>query len=108
VVVTLREGGSFARAASLIEEVGYEPIPISALEDPTELMKKENRSFMLKMGIAGAAAMNIMLFIVPIYGGLTGSLAQTFQWISVALFLPILFYSATPFYQGAWNSLKYK
>jgi hypothetical protein len=49
-----------------------------------------------------------MLFVIPVYAGLAGTWATVFNWISFALFLPILFFSAVPFYRGAWNSLKYK
>lgn len=93
---------------ALLEELGYKGAPLSKNENLEEKYKSENRTSLKRIAIAGACAGNIMLFVVPIYGGLTGSYATAFNWISFALFLPILLYSAVPFYQGAWNSLRYR
>lgn len=94
--------------AAIIEELGYQPTALIASNDLRERQKLENRRALQRIGVAGACAGNMMLFVVPIYGGLQGSLATIFNWASFVLFLPILFYSAAPFYQGAWNFLKYR
>jgi Cu+-exporting ATPase len=93
---------------ALLQELGYKGSPVSKNENLSDKYKSENRTSLKRIGIAGACAGNIMLFVVPIYGGLTGSYATAFNWISFVLFLPILLYSAVPFYQGAWNSLRYR
>jgi Cu2+-exporting ATPase/Cu+-exporting ATPase len=49
-----------------------------------------------------------MLFVIPVYAGLSGTWSQVFNVLSFLLFLPILFYSAVPFYRGAWTALKYQ
>lgn len=92
----------------LLEELGYRGSPLSKNENLADKYKSENRTSLKRIAIAGACAGNIMLFVVPIYGGLTGPYAVAFNWISFFLFLPILFYSSVPFYQGAWNSLRYR
>lgn len=106
--IQLKPGASLGQVAALIEELGYIPSPLTAHDDIQEKYTQENRIFLKRIAIAGACAGNIMLFVIPIYGGLTGELSTIFSWMSFILFLPILFYSAIPFYNGAWSSLKYK
>lgn len=110
VHIQLKPGSHFVwpEIAAIIEELGYQPTPLIASHDLREKQKQENRRAIQRLGVAGACAGNMMLFVVPIYGGLEGSLAVVFNWASFVLFLPILLYAATPFYQGAWNFLKYR
>lgn len=108
VSMRLHENGSLARAVQSIAELGYTPTPLTAEDSLEAKYQKENRTALKRIAVAGFCAGNTMLFVVPVYAGLAGAWAQTFNFISLLLFLPILFYSAQPFYQGAWNSLKYK
>ncbi|MGZ3709810.1 MAG: heavy metal translocating P-type ATPase, partial [Bdellovibrionota bacterium] len=41
-----------------------------------------------------------------LYAGADGVLANRFRWLSFALFLPVLAFSAVPFYQSAWKAVK--
>jgi len=108
VILNPQKPQVWPEVAAIIEELGYQPTPLIASYDLRERQKQENRRAIQRLGVAGACAGNMMLFVVPIYGGLEGSLATVFNWASFVLFLPILFYSAAPFYQGAWNFLKYR
>ncbi|MBS1970700.1 MAG: heavy metal translocating P-type ATPase [Bdellovibrionales bacterium] len=111
VHVILKPGSpatAWVEVAAMIEELGYRPTALIASQDVREKQKRENRLALQRIGVAGACAGNMMLFVVPVYGGLEGSMAVLFNWMSFVLFLPILFYSARPFYQGAWNFLKYR
>ncbi|MFP5519721.1 MAG: heavy metal translocating P-type ATPase [Bdellovibrionia bacterium] len=108
VSVRLKPQASLAQTALIIKELGYEPAPLAAKDDFQEKYTQENRQFLKRIAVAGACAGNIMLFVIPVYSGLAGEMATLFNWMSFILYLPILFYSATPFYSGAWNSLKYK
>jgi Cu+-exporting ATPase len=98
---------SLAQVATVLESWGYKPTFLKPEEDPQLLTSQTNKSQLKKIAVAGAAAGNIMLFVVPIYSGLEGSWKLAFNWVSFFLFLPILFYSATGFYRGALNSLRY-
>ncbi|MCK6599625.1 MAG: heavy metal translocating P-type ATPase [Bdellovibrionaceae bacterium] len=108
LVIRGTEKMSLAHVVAVMHELGYRAWPLSPNENTIDKFKKENRSFIKKIAVAGACAGNIMLFVVPVYGGLTGTYATVFNWLSFLLFLPILFYSAIPFYQGAINSIKYQ
>lgn len=106
VTVKINGLGRFSRVAALLKEIGYEPIPIEKSADSTNYLQQENRKLLIKIAVAGACAANIMLFVIPVYAGLTGTYLTVFLWLTMILFLPILFYSATPFYLGAWSALK--
>lgn len=106
--VELTDKAEVSKVLAIIEELGYRPVPLKAQQDTSEQFKKENRESLKRIAIAGAAAGNIMLFVIPIYAGLAGELKDIFNWISFFIFIPIVTYCATPFYKGAWNSLKYK
>ncbi len=108
VSLHLSPQGSLAHVASIIQELGYTPSPLAQKDDFQEKYVQENRLFLKRIAVAGACTGNIMIFVIPVYSGLAGSLGTLFNWISFILYLPILFYSAVPFYVGAWNSLKYK
>lgn len=108
VKVLTRSDFKISQFIALLGELGYKGSPLSKNENLSEKYKLENRASLKRIAVAGACAGNIMLFVVPIYGGLTGTYATAFNWVSFFLFLPILFYSSMPFYQGAWNSLRYR
>lgn len=106
--IKISEQGSFAQVAESLSRFGYRPHPIKKDEEATKLQQKENRSMLIRIGIAAACTGNIMLMAVPLYGGATGSFAQLFSLLSFVLFLPILFYCSLPFYKSAWASLRSK
>lgn len=107
VKVTLRGGSqNFSTAASTLNSLGYTPTPIKSDDQVKELQKKEERGYLLKMGIAAACMMNIMLYAIGIYAGATGDIETSFSWITLAFSLPVVFYSATPFYQSSIASLR--
>jgi Cu+-exporting ATPase len=108
VAVSLHESASLAHVAYVIQELGYRPSILNPNENPVEKYIAENRAFLRKIAVAGFCAGNIMLFVIPVYAGLAGTYRTAFNWMSFLLFLPILFYSAQPFYQGSLNSLKYR
>lgn len=64
-----------------------------------------------QIGVAGFAFGNIMLLSFPEYLGIDAtetSLRSVFRWISFGLAIPVLLYSALPFYQSSWKSIKHK
>ncbi len=108
VAVKLTGQASLGQVAFVLKELGYSPSLLLGQDNIRERHLAENRSYLNRIAVAGFCAGNTMLFVIPVYAGLAGKWAQVFNWLSFALFLPILFYSAMPFYRGAWNSLKYQ
>jgi heavy metal-(Cd/Co/Hg/Pb/Zn)-translocating P-type ATPase len=106
--ISIKEGGKFSHVARELNNLGYKPHPLQRNQSTHDLKKKEDRRMLLKIGIAGAGAGNIMLYAVSNYAGAPESLAKVFNVISVLFALPVFFYSATPFYKTAWNAVKNK
>ncbi|MDO9182755.1 MAG: heavy metal translocating P-type ATPase [Bacteriovorax sp.] len=106
--VSLKSEGQFSNIARELNNLGYKPHPLKRNQNINNLKKHEERKMLLKIGIAGAAAGNIMLYAVSIYAGAEGKFAETFNLLTVLFALPVLFYSATPFYSNAWNAIKNK
>lgn len=106
--ISVKSDGKFSNVARELNNLGYKPHPLKRNQSTHDFRKKEDRKMLLKIGIAGAGAGNIMLYAVSNYAGAPVHLAQIFNVISVIFALPVFFYSATPFYQTAWNALKNK
>ncbi len=105
--VQISEKGKFSEAADALEKMGYRPHPVKQGAHEV-LQKKENRLFLIRIAVAAACAGNIMLLAVSLYSGADGAFAERFKWISFGLFLPVLLFSATPFYRSAWGALRSK
>lgn len=85
----------------ILESMSLNPRWLRAGEQPVQ-----NRTAVLRLGLTGAFAANIMLFAVPIYTGVTGTLQTVFEWLQLLVFLPVVFWSAIPIYRTAWVSLR--
>lgn len=106
VTVSVTQDGKFSSAALELSRLGYKPHPIRKNQTTNDLKKREERSWLIRIGIAGAASGNIMLYAVSNYGGASGSYAELFNTISVVFAIPVFLYSAFPFYQNAWNAIR--
>jgi len=96
---------NLAQLCQWIENLGYTPTPLKEASDYEKAKQLENRQDLKRIGVAGAVAGNLMLFAVPLYAGLDGNLAFIFKWLSFFIFLPLLLFSARPFFKNAWASL---
>ncbi|MEI6413063.1 MAG: heavy metal translocating P-type ATPase [Pseudomonadota bacterium] len=91
-----------------IAAIGYRAHPF----DPHRqegLYLRERSLALRRLGVAGFGMMQVMMLAVAWYGG-TGDLdpaMETFlRWVSLVLTLPVLTYSAYPFFWGAWRDLR--
>ncbi len=95
----------------LLTSIGYEPrIRLDATKDNKS--SRSDRSIYLKIGVAGFAFANIMLFSLPDYFagnvGLSSHFSALFSWTSLILSLPVLLYSANDYFRSAYIGLKQK
>ncbi|MBT8195725.1 MAG: heavy metal translocating P-type ATPase metal-binding domain-containing protein [Bacteroidia bacterium] len=95
----------------LISSLGYEPeINLSLNKEKTE--GKINRSLIYKIGIAGFCFGNIMLLSFPEYLAREASALydykQFFGYLNLVLVIPVVFYSASEYFQSAFSGLKNK
>src|SRR6185437_13324589 len=100
---------SLREAAELLTAIGYEPY--ISMRDLGGSRSEPNRRLIYRLGVAGFCFGNIMLLSFPEYLGIDGSepmLRQAFRYLSLLLALPVLLYSAQPFFFSAWSGLKSK
>jgi Cu+-exporting ATPase len=105
----LSNSASVSQFLHTIEGLGYPCTPLKADQSAEESFKKAHRHSLYRIGVAGVATGNIMLLSVSLYAGADESAFRGyFEWLTVALFLPVLFFSSTPFYRIAWADWKAK
>jgi P-type Cu+ transporter len=108
-IVFLTPQTSLRKVAETLTSIGYEPyISLNDLKEKRPAIKK---SMVYQLGIAGFCFGNIMLMSFPEYLGIDASevgLRSIFRWINFGLAIPVLLYSALPFYQSSWKSIKHK
>jgi Cu+-exporting ATPase len=108
-IVFLDASTSLRKVAELLTRIGYEPyISLNDLENKRPAIPK---SMVYQLGVAGFCFGNIMLMSFPEYFGInTGEqgLLNIFRWMNFLLAIPVFLYSALPFYQSSWKSLRHK
>ncbi len=94
-----------------IQNIGYVAHPY----DPNrqqEILEKERRNQLRKIGIAAALGMQVMIMAVATYAGDWWGMEQKFRtmfnWISLFMTFPVVAYSGQSFFKSAWRDLKRK
>ena len=108
-IVFLSAATSLRQVAETLTRIGYEPY--ISLNDLKEKRPGIDKSLVFQVGVAGFCFGNIMLLSFPEYLGIDASetaLRAVFRWISFGLAIPVLLYSALPFYTSSWKSLRHK
>jgi len=108
VTVCLSSQGKFSLVAQELNQLGYKPHALKKNQDTFNYKNKEERQFLLRTGIAAAGASNIMIYSVSIYAGAGEMYGQIFNALTIFFAIPVLSYSAFPFYKNAWQSFKNK
>jgi len=91
----------------VLGKAGYKAAPL--LEDAAS-DKSADKEFLRRVGVAGFAAMNIMLLSVAVWSGQAGDMEQSvqtlFHWISALIALPAVAYAGQPFFRSAMQALR--
>ncbi len=85
--------------------IGYVPRPATD-DQQQQLIKKENRIALFRIGVAGFGMMQAMMVAVGMYTGATDFWLDFLRWLSMLVATPVVFFSAWPFFQAAWRSVK--
>ena len=70
---------------------------------------RERRRALWRMFVAGFAMMQVMMYALPAYfsaGEMTPDASQLMRWASFALTVPVILWSAGPFFSNAWRDLR--
>jgi Cu2+-exporting ATPase len=100
---------SLSSIARFLDTLGYRPHPFRA-QRIEERRRAEDRTAMLRIGVAGALAGNVMMLAVALYsgwfGGMEPAFARYFRWLSLLLTAPALIWPGRTFFQGAVASFR--
>jgi len=94
-----------------VEQAGYSAVPDTAAAARHQ-RRSEARTGLWRLFVAVLCAMQVMMLATPAYlsdpGELAPDLKQLLDWGSWVMTLPVLCFSATPFFKGAWRSLRWR
>ena len=100
---------SLSQIARTLDSLGYHPHPFRGLEVEA-MRRREDRAMLVRIGVAGAIAANVMLAALALYsgqfGGMDGPYERFFRWVSLVLTTPALFGPGRVFFSGAWASIR--
>lgn len=92
-----------------VQEIGYLAYPFDTGRQES-LFRKERNAAIRRLAIAGLGTMQVMMYAIPVYLAEEGTMGLDIQALmrlaSMILTVPVVFYSAWPFFQGAWRDLK--
>lgn len=91
-----------------IQAIGYRAYPYDAAKSE-EISRKERRAALWRLWVAGFGMMQVMMYAYPVYianGDMSPDIESLMRWASLLLTLPVIFYSAAPFFRNAWRDLK--
>ncbi|MBM3392572.1 MAG: heavy metal translocating P-type ATPase [Betaproteobacteria bacterium] len=94
-----------------IAAIGYAAHPYDAARSE-EIAKRERRAALWRLFVAGFGMMQVMMYAVPVYlageGEMSVDVELLMRWASLVLTLPVVLYSAAPFFRNAWRDLRLK
>lgn len=92
-----------------VRAIGYRAYPYDA-ERSEQIAGRERRSMLWRLFVAGFGMMQVMMYAFPAYvagdGELTPDIELLLRWASLVLTLPVVSYSAAPFFQRAWRDVR--
>ncbi len=92
-----------------VRQVGYRVSPFDAGRQ-AQAQDEARRASLWRLFVAGFGMMQVMMYAIPTYiadeGTMTADVEQLMRWAGLILTLPVLLYSAAPFFKGAWADLR--
>jgi Cu+-exporting ATPase len=102
-----RDRTTLRAVAERLAAVGYEPV-LDAERLPGR-PSRARRELYLRIGVAGFAFGNVMLFSIPRYANgapLEPQFQRLFDLLNVLFAIPVLLYSASPYFRAAWTAVR--
>lgn len=90
-----------------LEKLGYEAHELDPDSIALTQTDRAGRELLMRLGVAGFAAMNVMLLSIAVWSGAADATRDMFHWISAAITLPAILFSGQPFFRSAWGALRH-
>lgn len=98
-----------SRILQAVSEIGYLAHPYDP-QRAQEILERERRQHLRRLAVAAAFGMQVMILAVSLYAGAFSGIEtgfkNAFHWLSLLLTLPVLLYSAQPFFRSAFRDLR--
>jgi Cu2+-exporting ATPase len=92
-----------------VRRIGYRAHPYD-VHQAEAAQRSEQKQSLWRLFVAGFGMMQVMMYALPVYlaeqGSMTQDIEQLMRWASLILTLPVVLYSAGPFFQAAWRDLR--
>ncbi|MGB2972557.1 MAG: heavy metal translocating P-type ATPase [Candidatus Competibacter sp.] len=92
-----------------ISAIGYLAHPFDPRRQEA-LLKRERTAALRRLAVAGLGSMQVMMLAVGLYAGdyqgMEDWIRAFLRWVCLILAVPVVAYSAQPFYQSAWRDLR--
>jgi len=89
--------------------IGYRAWPATSAA-AEETRKRETRAALWRIFVAGFGMMQVMMYALPAYLASDGTMSEDIRLLmrlaSLVLTIPVVFYSAAPFFRSAWRDLR--
>ena len=99
----------FSALLARLADLGYPALPESR-EAASLIRVREQRRALWRLFVAFFCMMQVMMYSLPRYVAHLGDLApdqlQLLRWAEWMLTVPVVCFSATPFFSGAWSALR--
>jgi Cu2+-exporting ATPase len=105
VSIEARPDVTAAEMIPAVQAAGYEAHELDATALSATQTDKAGRELLMRLAVAGFAAMNVMLLSIAVWSGAEGPTRDLFHWISAAIVLPAVGFSGMPFFRNAWTAL---
>lgn len=100
-----------SRIAQTVVNAGYTPYPMAHARSQSERVKQQ-RLELWRLFVAGFCMMQVMMYSVPMYlaaaGEITVDISNLLRWAQWMLTLPVLLFSAAPFFKQAWADVSHR
>ncbi len=92
-----------------VRRIGYRAHPYDARQQEAA-QRAEQKQGLLRLFVAAFGMMQVMMYALPAYmaepGSMTPDIVLLMRWAGLVLTLPVVLYSAGPFFQSAWRDLR--
>ncbi len=108
-IVWDRARTDLAGVLGALARTGYTALPLdaAALDDSR---RRESRAALKRLVVAGFGAMQAMMYASALYLGgadaMDAATREAMRWLGLLVATPVVFYSAGPFFSGAWRALR--
>lgn len=100
---------TLSEVARTLDALGYVPHPFRGVAR-ADMRRREDRAMLVRIGIAGALAINVMLTSLALYAGevngMESRFEQFFRWMTFAITVPAFIWPGRVFFSGAWAALR--